>query len=64
MKGEIKMKSDLYPGVIAKFNIPDGSMCEIIKYLREDFYLVRTIPEHRELVVYQEDLKRINWDRK
>jgi hypothetical protein len=61
------MKTEFKPGVLVRWNIPDGGLAEITNhqktrdwdipgYLGEGFYLVRTIPEGRELVGHEDDL--------
>lgn len=44
------------PGTKVRWAIPDGGMAEIITYKGEGFYLVKTIPEQRELIGSENDL--------
>lgn len=48
---------DWKPGTKVRFNIPDGANAEIIKYVGEFYWKIRTIPEGRELLAHQDDLK-------
>ena len=50
------MKKDFQSESIVKFNIPDGGRAKIVKYLKEGFYLIRTIPENRELIAHEDDI--------
>lgn len=50
------MKEAFREGVILRWRVLDGGQVEVIKYLGECFYLVRTIPERRELVGHEDDL--------
>ena len=44
------------PGDRAHFAIPDGANVTITKYAGEGWYLVRTVPDDRELVADKHDL--------
>lgn len=44
------------PGIPVRFNIPDGAHCIVMQHLRDGFYLLRVIPEHREMVAHESDL--------
>ncbi len=50
------MKAAFQPGTAVRFSIPDGARATITRYLQEGFYLIRTVPEGRELVVQEDDL--------
>ncbi len=50
------MKAAFQPGTAVRFSIPDGERATITRYLQEGFYLVRTVPDGRELVVQEDDL--------
>jgi hypothetical protein len=51
------MKERFKPGVRCRWKIVDGGLCEIVKYLREGYYLVESIPERRELVADEDDIE-------
>jgi len=44
------------PGTTAWYNIVGGQRLEIVRYLQEGFYLVRTVPQQEERIVHQEEL--------
>ncbi len=50
------MKAAFQPGTAVRFSIPDGTRATIMRYLQEGFYLIRTVPDGRELVVEEDDL--------
>ncbi len=50
------MKAAFQSGTAVRFSSPDGARANIIRYLEEGFYLVRTVPDGRELVVQEDDL--------
>lgn len=64
------MKTEFTPGTRVQWNIPgiltrtirdlgeEGALAEIVRYLGEGFYAVRTIPEGRELVAAEYDIRR------
>ena len=61
------MKITFKPGVMVRFAIPDGALAVITDFLKspdwrvpgylgEGFYLIRTVPEQREMVAHEDDL--------
>ncbi len=50
------MKAAFQSRTAVRFKIPDGARATITRYLQEGFYLVRTVPDGRELVVQEDDL--------
>jgi hypothetical protein len=61
------MKVAFTAGTRVRFNIPDGALAEITDYrkswdwripgyLGDGFYLIRTIPEQRQLIAHEDDL--------
>lgn len=50
------MREAFKPGTTVRWNIPDGARCTIVCYLKEGFYLIRTIPEGREMIGRGSDL--------
>ena len=50
------MKEGFVAGVRVHFNISGGANAVIVHYMREGFYLIRTVPDQRELVAHEDDL--------
>ena len=43
-------------GEMVRVNIPGGTLARISIYLGESYYLVRTVPENREIVLEEKEL--------
>ena len=50
------MKTAFVEGFPVRFNIADSVRAKIVRYLREGFYEIRTIPEGRSMVAHEDDL--------
>lgn len=51
------MRTDFKPGTLVKWKIEGGAYGRLVKYLKEDFYLVETVPGGRALAAHQDDLE-------
>jgi hypothetical protein len=50
------MKTQFTVGRKVRFNIDGGALAHIRRYLGEGFYLIKTVPDQRELVANEDDL--------
>ena len=50
------MNRKFQTGDQARWNVEDGGLCEIIKHLSDDFYLVKNIPEQSEWIGHESEL--------
>ena len=50
------MKNEFQEGVMVRWNIPDGGLARITRYLGDGWYEVQTVPDQRLLIGRENDL--------
>ena len=50
------MKNEFQPGVMVRWNIPDGGLARITRYLGDGWYEVQTVPDQRLLIGREDEL--------